>query len=325
MQKNDQKSLKNHLATIHLFIRYIDISKIKLQQQLNRIQSQLHQLEVLETAHYQSIIKTIGKKQLHQPLPANHRDFKKLYLLVDGKNDDDYTRYLYQKMAQDLAHQNRDHIAVVTFGYYTNRLAAQLGLKIIKHYDYATYQNLTQFQELVANLCELVIKNRQSDQIELIVCQPDLAQHSFVKMQLFPFVANHNPNYDLISAAATRSYLDVITNFNYQKATYYANIVQLVLKTHKLITKEQIGQLNLRDQIAQIKMKLQQLEDKLDDLMEEAKDVALKLNRLRREASTAATLLLYSAFKTHHRDHNMLELIRKKPDEDNWFIHKGVN
>ena len=212
MLKKDQKSLKNRLATLNLFVRYIDITKNKLQQELSRIQGQLNQLEVLETAHYQTIISKIGNKQLDQPHQKNHRLFKKLYILVDGKYDDPYTTYLYRKMAQDLQNQPQNQIAIISFGYYTNRLAAQLGLKIIKHYDYPIYQNAIEFQELVANICELAIKNKQVDQIELIVCQRDLEQHQFVKMQLFPFVANHNLNLSAISANATKAYLNFIEN-----------------------------------------------------------------------------------------------------------------
>ena len=55
--KKDLKSLKERLNTLDLFIRYIDITKIKLQQQLSRIQAQLNQLEVLENANFNNIIK----------------------------------------------------------------------------------------------------------------------------------------------------------------------------------------------------------------------------------------------------------------------------
>lgn len=318
--KKDQKSLKERLNTLDLFIRYIDITKIKLQQQLSRIQAQLNQLEVLENANFNDIIKQfktntwqLKKTKLEVQKP------KVLYILVDGLIDDHYHRYLYQKMEEDLAKADRQQIAVITFGYNVNRLAARLELKVVKHYDYQIYQDIISFQELVANLCEITIKNHQADVIRLIICQQDYEHKNFVNMQLFPFIPTANRPHQGLISKATSDYLHFIQNFPYQKANYYANVQEFILRTHKLITKEQIGQLNLKEAIARIKIKIQQLDDKLNELNDEQQQVHIMLNRVRQEKATAANLILYAAFKTHRQGGNDSDIIRKKT-EDEWFL-----
>lgn len=314
-QTRNKKNLINKLNNIGLFINYIDIKKIELQQELTRKQAQLNQLIILEHAHA-NLIATVNKKPAKKTKVQPQQ--RQLLILVDGSYHDQWSQYWYRKLLEDLATVNPQNTIVITFGQNVYQICLNLNLKIVNSYQYQVYENRTQFQELVANLSEIAIKNDLIDKIDLIVCQHDMQTKNLVKMQLYPFVANqletNSPHQ--VHSLVTNDYLKFIHDFNYQKSYYYANRNDYLLKNHKIITKEQIGQLNLHDEIAQIKFKIFQYDDKLNELYEEQALVKQQLNRIRRDQMTAACLILHSAFKNNHQDQYGFY----QDEDDDWFV-----
>ena len=342
--QKDMKYLKEKQKSLKFFLDYVDISKLRLLQILNEEQEALNVLRVIRSTNAQFLEK-INKNFFKGEITYEEKKEEvisktaKILFLVDSKDNDEYTKFIYKKLEEQLASTVTRNDVIVTFGNNVNSIAQRLELRVIQHFAYDVYLDYNQFIEKITTLIEVGLKNRVFAEAHLIIAQQNQDSREIISKKLIPFQKIDNLNKDDLPESkmehsgatgtytreylqtlmqnANEDYLDFFHDLDIRTINWYPNVHFFKFKFIKSIIKQNIVELRMIEKIQRIKMEIQLLDEKRNKLMDEASLVNRWLNRVRREKSTEATIVLYAAFKLKATQGNEWdELIRKKREEE---------
>lgn len=232
---------------------------------------------------------------------------------------------------------------IVTFGNKVNLICQKKELNIIKHFPYDLYQDYDKFIDKVSTLIEVGLKNKVFKKAILIVAQQNQDNRELVQKVLFPLeqpederkifdgtrtmdIQKNNISYTSEMVVAQQNsnedYVNFFHDLNVKKINWYPNISFFKFKFIKSIIKQNIVELRIIEKIQRLKMELHLLDEKRSKLMDESITVHRWINRVRKEKSTEATILLYAAFKLKLNEVNDLDVVRKKRENDSFFSSK---
>lgn len=348
------KYLKEKQKSLRFFLDYVDISKLRLLQLLNEEQEALAILKMIRAINSQflerintSFFKGEATYEEGVIAPINPK-VNKLFFLVDAKDNDEYTEFIYKKLEEQLAGQITSNDVVITVGPRVNLICQRLELRIIQHFDYDLYLDPNKFIEKITTLIEVGLKNGVFDDVQLIVAQQNQDSRTIVAKKLFPFqrldaeeetsssgapaappppTAAAAPSGTAALAAlmqsAERDYSAFFHDLDLRKINWFPNVRFFKYKFIKSIIKQNIVEITMIEKIQRLKLEIQLLDEKRNKLLDEAALVNRLLNRVRREKQTEATILLHAAFKLKAAGGDPWDdLIRKKREEDDWLTSK---
>ena len=348
--QKDMKYLKEKQKSLNFFLDYVDISKLRLLQILNEEQEALNGLRTIKTANLQFL------HQINQNFFKNDWTYEqeradvsaeritKIYFLVDAKENDEYTEIIYKKLEEQLASELREQDIVITFGNRTNLICQRLEFNIIQHFPYDLYLDYNKFIDKVCTLIEVGLKNGVFNEAHLLVAQQNQDNRRLVSKKLVPFdKAELQPRADNKNVAtgsqatattaiaseavlalmqnAHEDYLSFFETLNIRRINWFPNVRFFKFKFIKSIIKQNIVELRMIEKIQRIKLEIQLLDEKRNKLLDEASLVTRWLNRVRKEKSTEATIILHSAFKLKAAEdqEGWDEPIRKKREQHDYL------
>ena len=350
--QKDMKYLKEKQKSLKFFLDYVDISKLRLLQILNEEQEALNVLRIIRSTNAQFLDRMNknffkGESTYEEEKEEVINKTTKILFLVDAKDNDEYTEFVYKKLEEQLASKVNHNDLIVTFGNRVNLIAQKLELHIIQHFAYDIYLDYNQFIEKITTLIEVGLKNRVFVEAQLIVAQQNQDNREIISKKLIPFqkmetvdksdlpesseehtgaTGTYTREYlQTMMQNANEDYLEFFHDVDIHQINWYPNVRFFKFKFIKSIIKQNIVELRMIEKIQRIKMEIQLLDEKRNKLMDEASLVTRWLNRFRKEKSTEATIVLYAAFKLKANEgDNWDELIRKKrEDEDELVAQKG--
>lgn len=352
--QRDMKHLKEKQKNLEFFLQYLDISKLRLLQILNEEQEALTTLKTIKNANSQLLKKInqnffknddtfVVEKAHHEFDWLNESPETKIYFLVDAKEENEYSDAIYKKMEETISKTIAKNDFVVTFGNRVNLISQKHEFNIIQHFPYDFYLDYDKFIDKVSTLIEVGLKNKVFKKAVLIVAQQNQDNRKLVSQNLYP-LAEPSSEEEIFDGTKTielkqgnisyttefvraqqnsnEDYIDFFHDLNIKKLNWYPNISFFRFKFIKSIIKQNIVELRIIEKIQRLKMELHLLDEKRNKLMDESTIVNRWINRVRKEKSTEATIVLYAAFKLKQNEVSELEVIRKKREQDIFFVNK---
>lgn len=351
--QKDIKHLTEKQKSLNFFLKYLDISKLRLLQMLNEEQEILNVLRTtkfvninfldkMNKAFFKHDFFSIKKEENQHEKPRNKSKNSEIYFIVDAKENDEYSEFIYKKLEESLSNVVKQNDVVVTFGTRVNLIAQKLEFNIIQHFPYDVYLDQDKFMDKIATLVEVGFKNEVFQEATLIVAQQNQDNREIITKKLAPFKKEEikeelflgttqiqsNVSYTTeiakIKQNSNEDYLDFFHDLNLKKINWFPNISFFKYKFVKSIIKQSIIELRIIEKIQRLKFELHLLDEKKNKLSDELTIVDRWINRFRREKSTEATIILYSAFKLklNSNDNDWENLIRKKREVDDLLLGK---
>lgn len=351
--QKDMKHLKEKQKNLNFFLQFLDISKLRLLQILNEEQEALNVLKTIKNANSQflnkidqnffknekTFIENDSKNNLEKQV--DHR----IYFLVDAKDEDEFSEIIYKKMEETLSKSvNKKNDVIVTFGNRVNLISQKLELDIIQHFPYDFYEDNDKFIDKVATLIEVGLKNKVFNKATLLVAQQNQDNRELVSKELYPLErpekeekvfdgartleikqANISYTTEFVRAQqnSNEDYINFFRDLNVRKLNWFPNVSFFKYKFIKSIVKQNIVELKLVEKIQRLKMELHLLDEKRTKLIDENAIVGRWINRIRKEKSTEATIVLYAAFKLKLNESNDFDTpSRKKRDTDTMTLSR---
>lgn len=347
--QRDAKFLKNKLKNIEFFLSYLDVSKLRLLQMLNLEQEALRTLKYIKRTNIQ-FLNTLNENFFKNSLSVSYIkeeieeeyigekeqiQWREVYFLVDSKDNNEYTDNMYKKMEETLSKKVREDDYVITFGEKVNIIAQKLELNILQHYPYEVYEDEPEFLEKVSTIIEIGLNNKIFTDASLLMVQQNKDNKKLLSQKLFPIqleqetanekielkaiLGQEDLTKDLSSAKQNflPDYILFFNDINVKKINWYPNINFYRNKFLKSAIKQNAAEIKMKEKIHRLKLELQLLDEKKNKLEDEKGMFKRMLNRVVRENSTNASLILFAAFKMKNESQNDFdEPIRKKKKDD---------
>lgn len=335
--KKNMKYLKQRQKNLEFFETYLDISKLRVLQILNEKQKSLDTLKNIKRTNLElldSINKNFFKneKTFVESNDKERKSREELFFLVDAKENDEYAEVMYKKMEEFLEANVKEGDSVITFGTRVNLIAQKLELNIIQHFPYEVYLNQSEFINKLATLIETAFKNGIFTDSTLIVAQQNQDNRKLVMKKLAPFeseqfeseneevtenrLSGQTNEFDKNKQNSSVDYSKFFEKIDIKKISWIPNISFFKIKLLKAIIKQNVVELKLIEEIQRLKLEIQLLDEKKNNIDDELLIIQRNVNRVRREKETESAIVLYSAFKVRSSGTSILDEVRKKRDED---------
>lgn len=326
MKRKDVEEQKQNLDFYH---NYIDISKIRLLQQLNEEIASLNMLKIQKgESHF--LLNKIVKKWFPYNSNIYHevqheKDRKELYVLIDPKKLDSFSEALLRKIKQTMKEKIRpDKDFVITIGSNVSKIAEQLKLNVIDKYDVDLFEEVEDFANKIGAIVDIGLNNRIFNYVSLLIAQSDTrSSGGLVQERVVPFNTknikvwneanvdeNGMPIVSKENEVEINSFSRAIKEIDLKKTTWMPNINIFYEQFVKSVFKQEIFEFKAVSRIEELKIELQLLDEKKNRLEEQKKELILKWNRARKEETTLQSSLLFSAFKVKKQGLEAAEIAR---------------